>query len=63
MEYYLAPSILSADFKHLGDDILAVKECGAKILHFDVMDGLVCPEHFLRNAGACLDPAADGHVL
>lgn len=43
MEYDLAPSILSADFKHLGDDILAVKECGAKILHFDVMDGLFVP--------------------
>ena len=43
MEYYLAPSILSADFKHLGEDILAVKECGAKILHFDVMDGWFVP--------------------
>ena len=43
MEYYLAPSILSADFSHLGDDIRAVKECGAKILHFDVMDGLFVP--------------------
>lgn len=43
MERYLAPSILSADFTHLGDDILAVQRCGAKILHFDVMDGWFVP--------------------
>lgn len=43
MEYNLAPSILSADFTHLGDDILAVKNCGARILHFDVMDGWFVP--------------------
>ena len=39
MSNYLAPSILSADFTHLGEDILAVRDCGAKYLHFDVMDG------------------------
>ncbi len=36
---YLSPSILSADFAHLGEDIRCVKEGGATYLHYDVMDG------------------------
>ena len=43
MKNYLAPSILSADFTHLGEDILAVRDCGAKYLRFDVMDGMFVP--------------------
>ena len=43
MANYLAPSILSADFRHLGEDILAVQQCGARYLHFDVMDGMFVP--------------------
>lgn len=36
----LSPSILSADFKNLGQQIVDVKEAGAEYLHVDVMDGV-----------------------
>ena len=40
----IAPSLLSADFSKLGEQIEAVERGGASILHFDVMDG-----HFVPN--------------
>lgn len=39
----IAPSILSADFAKLGDEIKAIEEGGASVLHFDVMDGRFVP--------------------
>ncbi|MGI6731424.1 MAG: ribulose-phosphate 3-epimerase [Anaerovoracaceae bacterium] len=40
----LAPSILSADFSKLGEDVRLIEEAGAHLIHVDVMDG-----HFVPN--------------
>lgn len=41
--FEIAPSILSADFTRLAEEIIAVETGGATVLHFDVMDGRFVP--------------------
>ncbi len=69
MNALIAPSILSADFARLGDDVRAVLDAGADIVHFDVMDNhyvpnltigpLVCEA--LRNDG--IEAPIDVHLM
>ena len=44
MSVKVAPSILSADFLKISDEILSIKESGADLVHLDIMDG-----HFVPN--------------
>ena len=67
--YLLAPSILSADFARLGDDVAAVLRAGADVVHFDVMDNHYVPNltmgpmvcQALRNYG--ISAPIDVHLM
>ncbi|MDP6993433.1 MAG: ribulose-phosphate 3-epimerase [Woeseiaceae bacterium] len=69
VEPLIAPSILSADFARLGDDVRAVLDAGADIVHFDVMDNHFVPNltigplicEALRNYG--IDAPIDVHLM
>lgn len=67
--YLIAPSILSADFARLGDDVAAVLKAGADVVHFDVMDNHYVPNltmgpmvcKALRNYG--IEAPIDVHLM
>ena len=69
MKPLIAPSILSADFARLGEDVTAVLDAGADIVHFDVMDNHFVPNltigplicEALRNHG--IEAPIDVHLM
>ena len=68
MKNILAPSILAADFKELGQAIKTIEENGAEYLHYDVMDGIFVPSisfgmPVLASIRSCTNQVMDVHLM
>jgi ribulose-phosphate 3-epimerase len=66
--FEIAPSILSADFTRLGEEIQAIRAGGATVLHFDVMDGRFVPNitiglPVLKSIRKVTDMTIDTHLM
>ena len=68
-DYLIAPSVLSADFARLGEEVNSVLDAGADVIHFDVMDNHYVPNltigpmvcQALRNYG--IEAPIDVHLM
>ncbi len=68
VNYILAPSILSADFSKLGDEVRLISEAGAEYIHIDVMDGMFVPNisfgiPVIKSIRKCTDKVFDVHLM
>lgn len=68
MTKLIAPSILSADFTRLGEEVKAVVAAGADLIHFDVMDGHFVPNltvgpMILKAVRSVTDKPIDAHLM
>ncbi len=66
--FEIAPSLLSADFTRLGEEISAVRDGGATVLHVDVMDGRFVPNitiglPVVRSIRKITDLVIDTHLM
>lgn len=66
--YILSPSILSADFSRLGEDVKKISSAGAQYIHIDVMDGSFVPSisfgmPVIKAIRGCTDKVFDVHLM
>ena len=64
----IAPSILSADFSKIGEEVKNISDCGADVIHLDVMDGVFVKNitfgpKFVKDIRGYSDKIFDAHLM